>query len=519
MNCFLWSPKPAPAVYWWYWSTLLYFLAADGQVEASHPARQATIPPSKDETAIIPCPKGCSCRNDWKKSIECKSIGWTELPKFPPNVQHLIITGNSIRRLSRESGLYNLPRLRDFTFDNNGLKRVEEGTFPPWVRMVSLDGNLLTKISATAFRETNIKTLHIAHNKIRLVRNDAFPLGLEFLNISGNRLDRVKKGFLDYLPNLVYLYLYNNKIDTIEHHALPSSLRTLGLGFNKLQRLGNELSNLRMLKNLFLNNNGMKSLGHNAFHHLRELCELSLMKNQLTEFHPEQFALLHNLTTLNIFKNKIRRLPKSALPLNYKLTRLYLQQNPYHCDCSVRWLADLMRDYTSVDYTSHFHDNYMSGKRKKEDPPAPESIFCSSPPAFQNCPLVTIDFDCPLMNCSGNARYDGPWEPSTLSPIFTDTCGPQHQQVIAAASGSLLPPPTTATTTIRSSSSQSSTNPTQLHDDTAWSTNTVSMQERGASRGSSSSSAPSNNPVGHQSAASLLLCAWLLAVLLESNLL
>ncbi|KAG7280890.1 hypothetical protein CRUP_035200 [Coryphaenoides rupestris] len=119
-----------------------------------------------------------------------------------------------------------------------------------------------------------------------------------------------------------------------------------------------------------LEQNLIKTLPAGAFTAYKKLKRVDLSKNQISDIAADAFSGLRSLTSLVLYGNKITELPKGlfdglvSLQLlllnankinclrvntfqdlqNLNLLSLHLAQNPFVCDCHLKWLADYLLD-------------------------------------------------------------------------------------------------------------------------------------------------------------------------------
>lgn len=108
---------------------------------------------------------------------------------------------------------------------------------------------------------------------------------------------------------------------------------------------GQTLRGLHSLVRLHIDHNELEFLHPRAFQGLMSLRLLHLEGNRLQQLHPGTFAtfsflghfLLSGIRHLYLADNRLRGLPAGMLPNMPLLENLYLQGNPWACDCSMRW--------------------------------------------------------------------------------------------------------------------------------------------------------------------------------------
>ena len=152
------------------------------------------------------------------------------------------------------------------------------------------------------------------------------------------------------LKNLRYLDLSLNPIEKIP--PLPSDkLEVLDLSETNLESVASlDLPNLR---ELYLNN--MPNLTIALLNNLKKLQNLEIlsMKNckQLSQLQiwPPEPNLLPNLRLFYVQDCAIKTLSNELQPLIERTTTFEIQNNPWRCDCRMRWILMMKPTYTFID--------------------------------------------------------------------------------------------------------------------------------------------------------------------------
>ncbi|EUB64275.1 Slit 3 protein [Echinococcus granulosus] len=145
------------------------------------------------------------------------------------------------------------------------------------------------------------------------------------------------------------LKIRNCNIVSIASNAfanLGSHLEELDLSGNPLHTIeAHAFTGLR-LKSLFLNNLQNPVIHDQAFSSIIEVQGLSLQNSHLTSLPLRpliELASLHGLKSLSIRGNDISHLPPNFEPAFRLLQSFELSENPWHCDCNLRWLIQLQK--------------------------------------------------------------------------------------------------------------------------------------------------------------------------------
>ncbi|XP_023930301.1 slit homolog 1 protein-like [Lingula anatina] len=190
------------------------------------------------------------------------------------------------------------------------------------------------------------------------------------LRISYNPLNDtgIPPGVFEGLRRLQFLDLRSGSLTSIPR-GLPQSITNLDLGYNSIRRLfAREFRNLPKLANLLLNSNQIELIDPGTFDGMDSLLRLNLINNKLNILQEGVFSGLKNLRDLDLSSNRIISMADNVFgplisvntidlvhnqlqSLQYKvlynpslanLTTLFIYDNPWNCDCHLRWLRALM---------------------------------------------------------------------------------------------------------------------------------------------------------------------------------
>ncbi|XP_066213772.1 matrix-remodeling-associated protein 5 isoform X3 [Saccopteryx leptura] len=172
---------------------------------------------------------------------------------------------------------------------------------------------------------------------------------VERINLGFNSIQALSETSFAGLTKLELLMVHGNNIPSIPDGALKdlSSLQVLKFSYNKLRVLtAQTLQGLWSLARLHVDHNQIEFVHPQAFRGLTSLRLLQLEGNRLRQLHPATFATLtfldyfrlSNIRHLYLAENELRTLPEGLLANMPLLENLYLQGNPWTCDCHMRWL-------------------------------------------------------------------------------------------------------------------------------------------------------------------------------------
>ncbi|KAK1886878.1 Slit like 1 protein [Dissostichus eleginoides] len=138
---------------------------------------------------------------------------------------------------------------------------------------------------------------------------------------------------------------------------LPEAMTEIRLEQNGIKSVPpGAFTSYKKLRRIDLSNNQISEIAPDAFHGLRALNSLVLYGNKITELPSgvfdglssvellaSVFKDLENLALLSLYDNKIQSLAKGTFSSLHSIQTLHLAQNPFVCDCNVKWLADFLR--------------------------------------------------------------------------------------------------------------------------------------------------------------------------------
>uniref|UniRef100_A0A8C2R768 Slit guidance ligand 2 n=1 Tax=Capra hircus TaxID=9925 RepID=A0A8C2R768_CAPHI len=131
---------------------------------------------------------------------------------------------------------------------------------------------------------------------------------------------------------------------------LPETITEMYPIFNLSDLSNNQISELapdafqglRSLNSLVLYGNKITELPKSLFEGLFSLQLLLLNANKINCLRVDAFQDLHNLNLLSLYDNKLQTIAKGTFSPLRAIQTMHLAQNPFICDCHLKWLADYL---------------------------------------------------------------------------------------------------------------------------------------------------------------------------------
>ncbi|CAH0719894.1 unnamed protein product, partial [Brenthis ino] len=254
------------------------------------------------------------------------------------NCKLLRVPGNAFEGLSKLKELS--IRSKNFDWSQNKNLELSLGTFNGLreLQILDLGKNNLKVVPSDVFCPLdNLQILNITHNKIKSIDRIGFGKscgsGLRSLDLSYNELKTLSEDSeLSGLRRLQELRLQNNNISEISSEIFNGliSLRILNISHNNLQSIPEgTFANTKELREIYLNNNLLFELARGVFHRLEQLLVLDLSNNQLSSAHIDggTFIGLIRLVILNLSNNALTRIDGKTFKDLFFLQILDLRNN------------------------------------------------------------------------------------------------------------------------------------------------------------------------------------------------
>ncbi|KAK2890398.1 leucine-rich repeat transmembrane protein FLRT2 [Channa argus] len=295
------------------------------------------------------CPEECRCD---KLFVYCNERSLTSVPLgMKEDYKVLYLHNNQINNAGFPVELHNLAS----------------------VEMVYLYGNQLDEFPINLPKNTRI--LHLQENNIQTISRAALAqlTQLEELHLDDNSISTVgvEEGAFREAVSLKLLFLTKNHLSSIPI-GLPEDLKELRLDENRIAVIAEEaFQNVTRLQRLLLDGNLLtdEGIAPGTFKDLTNLRELSLARNSLT--FPPPLLPSQSLTKLNLQENQIDQIPVAAFTGLTRLEKLdissnqlktltqgvfdnlsslrhlMVRNNPWRCDCAVKWVVVWLKSLPS----------------------------------------------------------------------------------------------------------------------------------------------------------------------------
>ncbi|TRY65093.1 hypothetical protein DNTS_026850 [Danionella cerebrum] len=168
---------------------------------------------------------------------------------------------------------------------------------------------------------------------------------------NNNIVDCRRKGLTEIPANLpegiMEIRLEQNMIKSIPAGAFSTykKLKRIDLSKNQISEIAEDaFSGLRSLTSLVLYGNKIAEIPKGLFDGLVSLQLLLLNANKINCLRVNTFKDLQNLNLLSLYDNKLQTISKGLFSPLRAIKTLHLAQNPFMCDCHLKWLADYLFD-------------------------------------------------------------------------------------------------------------------------------------------------------------------------------
>ncbi|XP_069826757.1 slit homolog 3 protein [Dendropsophus ebraccatus] len=317
----------------------------------------------------------------------------------------LDLSENQIQGLPRKA-FRGITDVKNLQLDNNQISCIEDGVFRALrdLEILTLNNNNITRIPLTSFNHMpKIRTLRLHSNYLycdchltwlsdwlrqrRTIGQFTFcmsPVHLRGFNVadvqkkdfvctgsqneppscnanavscpsacacSNNVVDCRGKGLTEIPANLpegiIEIRLEQNSIKSIPAGAFTQykKLKRIDLSKNHISEIAPDaFSGLKSLTSLVLYGNKITEIPKGLFDGLVSLQLLLLNANKINCLRVNTFQDLQSLNLLSLYDNKLQTISKGLFAPLKSIQTLHLAQNPFVCDCHLKWLADYLQD-------------------------------------------------------------------------------------------------------------------------------------------------------------------------------
>uniref|UniRef100_A0A673B768 Slit homolog 1b (Drosophila) n=1 Tax=Sphaeramia orbicularis TaxID=375764 RepID=A0A673B768_9TELE len=274
------------------------------------------------------------------------------------SLEVLTLNNNNITSIP-VSSFNHMPKLRTFRLHSNSLRcDCHLAWLSPWLRQRPALGLYTQCSSPPTLRGLNLAELRkgdfacSGHGGSAFVQPCSLASGScpPMCSCSNNIVDCRGRGLTAipaHLPEaMTEIRLEQNGIKSVPPGAFTSykKLRRIDLSNNQISEIAPDaFHGLRALNSLVLYGNKITELPGGVFDGLASLELLLLNANKIHCIRATVFKDLENLALLSLYDNKIQSLAKGTFNSLHSIQTLHLAQNPFVCDCNVKWLADFLR--------------------------------------------------------------------------------------------------------------------------------------------------------------------------------
>ncbi|XP_077575592.1 slit homolog 1b [Stigmatopora nigra] len=274
------------------------------------------------------------------------------------SLEVLTLNNNNISSIP-VSSFNHMPKLRTFRLHSNMLRcDCHLAWLSPWLRQRPALGLYAQCSAPPALRGLNLAELRKSelacsgHSSSAFVQPCSLASGScpPMCSCSNNIVDCRGRGLTAipaHLPEaMTEIRLEQNGIKSVPPGAFTSykKLRRIDLSNNQISEIAPDaFHGLKALNSLVLYGNKITELPAGVFSGLVSLELLLLNANKIHCVRSSAFKDLENLALLSLYDNKIQSLAKGTFSSLHGIQTLHLAQNPFVCDCNVKWLADFLR--------------------------------------------------------------------------------------------------------------------------------------------------------------------------------
>lgn len=292
------------------------------------------------------CPSSCRCSNGL---MECRGLrDFVNHTEIPENVTSVVYDFCSFKELSSPLRYRNISELK---IRSSGLESISDTAFDEMDALETLDlqNNTLVSLSPLCFSSLiSLQNLSLSHNNLTTLPErffSAFPSLIRVELDDNKNFSFTPQMFLNTSDSLMTISCQRCDISklTLVTEALSSHVhvKELNLGGNNL---GNVMpfafSKLPQLQILGLDNCSIISTNGTSFAKLEKLHRLNLSYNSINNLPSDTFVdSKSTLQVISLNDNLLNSLEKKLLQWS-RVKQLHLDNNPWNCDCNLKWIHD-----------------------------------------------------------------------------------------------------------------------------------------------------------------------------------
>ncbi|OCT90717.1 hypothetical protein XELAEV_18019334mg [Xenopus laevis] len=237
-----------------------------------------------------------------------------------------------------------------------GLTSIPLTDIPSNTAILVLKFNDIKSITTSTFKGLPLLELDLSNNAMTSIKVDS-ALRLEELNLANNSFDHIPN--LSLLTNLKKLILSNNQIISIDDTAFHS---------------------LQNLQELYLQHNQIDYLSEQLFERTQQLHTLDLSYNKLVSVPRHLISSTEILDKFYLTGNRLTEIPDNFFEGLDNLAYVYLDDNPFQCNCALENFKSWLEDNSFNIYTMKDGDTTQDEF----------SVVCTSP---YQVPLLKFPMD------------------------------------------------------------------------------------------------------------------------------
>uniref|UniRef100_UPI00398EF0D9 slit homolog 2 protein isoform X1 n=1 Tax=Pristiophorus japonicus TaxID=55135 RepID=UPI00398EF0D9 len=272
------------------------------------------------------------------------------------DLEVLTLNNNNISRLSVAS-FNHMPRLRTFRLHSNNLycdchlawladwlrQRPRVGLYTQCTGPGHLRGHNVAEVQKKEFICSGHQSLTTQSCSVHSKSCPAVcTCSNSIVDCRGKSLTEISSNLPE---SITEIRLEQNSIKSIPPGAFSpyKRLRRIDLSNNHISEIAPDaFQGLRSLNSLVLYGNKITELPKGLFEGLFSLQLLLLNANKINCLRVDAFQDLHNLNLLSLYDNKLQTIAKGTFAPLRAIQTLHLAQNPFICDCHLKWLADYL---------------------------------------------------------------------------------------------------------------------------------------------------------------------------------